>query len=225
MIGSSRRAPHSPVASLVWFDPGETTGVVVLSIEPRWLAGAGDADWSGLGRALKLRWFAELGAEPRWFDGRGSHAEPIELAMPERYYNGPPVARPVEIELSQIYAARQVLDDWPQAAWGYEDYRPESMAAAQKAALVPMRFFSTLAFGEIMDSDHPRVPFVQDRSMKYSAKDDRLRMAGLVAPGMRHATDAARHAAVFLRECRKNEDRRKLAWPKLFDPQRVRKSA
>jgi hypothetical protein len=212
----SSNAPHSPIASLVWFDPGETTGVAVLSIDPRWLAGNGPADWEGLGRAVKTRWFAEIGAEPRWWDGRGSHADEIALELPERIACGPEISRPAAIELSQIYQARAILDDWPKAAWGYEDYHPESMAGAQKVALSPMRFFSTLAFGAIMDDDRPRVPFVQNRSMKFSASDSRLQSAKLYAPGMKHATDAARHAAIFFRAARKELAVRSLAWPKLF---------
>jgi hypothetical protein len=217
---------HQRAADLVWFDPGETTGVCVLSIDPAWLNGAGAADWEGFRRALKQRWFAQIGTEPKlWEDGH-ARRQGIVSNLPPALFNGVALEEFYrrsgisDFELNQIFEAREILDLWPSAAWGYEDYVPESMAAAQKGALTPMRFFSTLAFTTIMDDQRPRVPFVQNRTMKSSASDDRMRLAGLYLPGMPHATDAARHAAVFARAARQKQAVRAAAWPRLFDPAR-----
>lgn len=210
--------PHQPTAQIVWFDPGETTGVAVLALSPLWLAGGGNADWHGLKAAIKSSWFAQIGAEPKeWEEGRAAKGL-VNDATPYRRFSGPKLSDAAQIELNMIYEAREILDFWPGAAWGYEDYVPESMAAAQKGALTPMRFFSTLAFGAIMDDTRARVPFVQSRAMKYSASDDRIKQAGLYLPGMPHATDAARHAAIFARGARQHAELRSAAWPSLFDP-------
>jgi hypothetical protein len=206
----------------VFFDPGQSTGVAVLALDPAWLCGQGDADWAGLRRAVKSSWFAQIGEDAREWDGHKAEAGLINDYAPHRRYNGPSLSLAAQIELNMIYDAREILDYWPGACWGYEDYVPESMAAAQKGALTPMRFFSTLAFGAIMDDSRPRVPFVQSRTMKYSADDARMRLAGLYLPGMPHATDAARHAAVFARAARQKESLRIAAWPRLFDPERKR---
>lgn len=214
--------PHSATAQIVWLDPGSTTGVAVLSLAPSWLAGEGDADWAGLRKAVKSSWYVQIGDESReWI---GGHGEPVHRDdfVPERIYSGPPLSPAAANELSMIFAIRNILDLWPGACWGYEDYVPESMAAAQKGALSPMRVFSTLAFSTIMDDRRPRVPFVQSRSMKYTANDERMRSAGLYLPGMPHATDAARHAAIFARTARQKSSVRKIAWPRIFDPERKR---
>jgi hypothetical protein len=90
------------------------------------------------------------------------------------------------------------------------------MAGATKNALSAMRIYTALAFGTIMDDQRPRIPFFQDRSFKSTATDARMREAGLYLPGMPHATDAARHAAVFARRCRQKRELRLAAWPQLF---------
>jgi hypothetical protein len=216
---------HAPTATVVWFDPGETTGVAVLAMDPRWLDGQGPADWPGLRRAIKSSWFAQLGAESKEWDGTAGKAITMfdpEVVRPDQF-NGPPIADSVKIELNMIHEAREILDLFPGAAWGYEDYIPESMAAAQKGALTPMRFYSTLAFQTIMDDARMRVPFVQSRTMKYSADNARMKEAGLYLPGMEHATDAARHAAVFLRAARQKQAVRVAAWPRLFHPEKAQK--
>ena len=212
----ANKAPHTPTATVVWFDPGESTGVCVLAVNPAWLEGNWDADWAGLKTATRSAWFSQIGAEPREWDGYRAVTPARENRVPERFYNGPALSERVGQELSMIYQAREVLDLWPSAAWGYETYRVESMAAATTEALTPVRFFSTLAFSTIMDDGRPRVPFVSDRSMKASASDDRLKRAGLYVPGMPHATDAARHAALFMRSARQHRAIRQAAWPRLF---------
>lgn len=215
---SNPKVPHEPTAQIVWFDPGQTTGVAVLAIRPGWLAGDGDADWVGLRKAIKTDWFAQVGYDARQWDERTRKAVGVKLVdrLPEKLFCGVPPDPVLANELDQIFQLREILDLWPAAAWGYEDYIPESMAAAQRDALTPVRIFAPLRFGMIMDDARPRAPFVQGRAMKYTANDDRMKAAGLYLPGMPHATDAARHAAVFARAARQKPKLRALAWPRLF---------
>ena len=41
--------------SVVAVDPGTTTGLTVLSVDPRWLKGQGPATWEGLGAAVRFK--------------------------------------------------------------------------------------------------------------------------------------------------------------------------
>lgn len=214
--------PHISVASTIWIDPGETTGVAVLALDPSWIAGEGDADWAGLRRAIRHSYFVQVGFDERWWNGERAVPVPLTdeiVSLPTGMFNGPELRPGLANELAQVFAIREILDQWPGAAWGYEDYIPESMAAAQKVALTPMRVFAPLTFCLVMDASRARAPFVQDRSFKATANNDRLKEAGLYLPGMPHASDAARHAAVFARRARQKQEIRAAAWPRLFGKQ------
>lgn len=216
---------HAPVAPIVWLDPGESTGIAVLAIDPGWLAGQGPADWSGLNRAIKQRWFAQVGFDAReWHNGKAVNVQAADFpALPASLYNGPSkIKSEYANELQQIAEIRAVLDAWPGACWGFETYRPESMAAAQFDPLIAMRIPYALAFGAIVDDTRARQPFEQSRNFKTTASDGRIKEAGLYLPGMPHATDAARHAAVFARRARQNIEIRAQAWPRLFGETRKR---
>ena len=54
--------------SVVAVDPGTTTGLLVLSVNPRWLKGQGAASWEGLGAAVTFKAAYQIGRNPRRFN-------------------------------------------------------------------------------------------------------------------------------------------------------------
>lgn len=54
--------------SVVAVDPGTTTGLLVVSINPRWLKGLGAASWEGLGSAVSFKAAYQVGRNPRRFN-------------------------------------------------------------------------------------------------------------------------------------------------------------
>lgn len=54
--------------SVVGVDPGTTTGLVVLSLDPRWIKGQGPATWEGLGAAVKFKAAYQVGRYPKRFN-------------------------------------------------------------------------------------------------------------------------------------------------------------
>lgn len=55
-------------ATVVAVDPGTTTGLLVASIDPRWLKGQGGATWEGLGAAVRFKAAYQIGRNPRAFN-------------------------------------------------------------------------------------------------------------------------------------------------------------
>lgn len=51
--------------SVVAVDPGTTTGLTVVSVDPRWLKGQGPATWEGLGGAVRYLAAYQIGRHPR----------------------------------------------------------------------------------------------------------------------------------------------------------------
>lgn len=236
-------APGAPVqrgsraCQLVWFDPGGTTGMFVASLRPGWLDGRGDPGWAGLRRAITYTWAGQVGAHARvWVGGRaepvpnGLAVEGTELPVRLRQVGGRRGRRPLvgsavldpaqRAELVQVAQCVELLDLWPDACWGYEDFVPRggnAMGASSRDFLSPVRLFSALTHTEIAYGERGRVPFVQSASMaKTTATDERLKEAGLYRPGMPHATDAARHVATFIRRARADRALREAAWPRVF---------
>lgn len=216
-------------AEIVWIDPGVTTGLVVLRVRPRWLDGAGDVTWRSLGAAVSSRWFGQIGRHARVLeDGRpttpprhevitGFDAVTMRKKITSSQRSGSAeMTTGLYGELEQVLEIGGLLDLWPDAVWGYEDFIPRS-ANASREFLAPIRIFSTVTADEVLNGEKGRVPFVQDASMaKNTATDERLKEANLYIPGMPHATDAARHAATFLRRARQDPELRAAAWPRLF---------
>jgi hypothetical protein len=215
-------------AQLVWFDPGVTTGVVICAIRPRWLRGEGDPSWVGLGKAVTVRHFAQLGRHAKVVrDGKAAPVpaaarivegvEALKRAGRRGRGSGSQEITTGEVdELNAVLQCVGILDIWTEAAWGFEDFIPRS-SNASRDFLAPVRIFSRLDFVELVYGEKGRWPFRQNASLaKTTATDARLRDARLYMPGMEHATDAARHAATFLRRCRTDAALRELAWPKLF---------
>jgi hypothetical protein len=207
-------------AQLIWFDPGETTGVVVLAVRPSWLAGEGNPTWEGLGRKITARWFGQIGRDARIVDahGRAKKAAGKVVKSPTGQALGRPPTSTMAQEIEMVRECEALLDLWQEAAWGYEGYVARAgNSMLSHEAWAPVRVFSRLEYVEMVYGARQRVPFVQLSSMaKTTATDDRLKAAGLYQPGMSHATDAARHAATFLRAARNDSELRALAWPRLF---------
>lgn len=54
--------------TVVSVDPGTTTGLLVVSINPRWLKSQGSASWEGLGSAVTFKAAYQVGRHPRRFN-------------------------------------------------------------------------------------------------------------------------------------------------------------
>lgn len=117
-------------------------------------------------------------------------------------------------EVLQVRQIAGLLDNFPDAALLIEDFilRTQNM---DRETLSPTRLRLAIEAEEILHGVG-RVPFLQQPSVMSTAPDDRLRRAGLYFTGMPHATDAGRHAAVFLRRCRTDETLRAQAFPRHF---------
>lgn len=211
-----------PNAELVWFDPGGTTGMCVLSVQPRWLAGEGEPTWEGLRKALKHVWIAQVGLHSRVEGREGRSMEPIEGR-----------AVPIEAELARARMKRlasldgytelrretdmvsqcvDLLTQWPRAAWGFESFQLRTVAADR----CPERVAAKMSHAELLYGEG-RAPYAQTASYaKTTATDERLRLCGLYRAGIPHGVDAIRHAATFLRKARKDGQLRSDAWPRFF---------
>lgn len=180
---------------IVWFDPGITTGYCLLKVKPAYVDGAGDTRWETMKDYVTVE-HKQLGRHAR--------------GTPKRTQRGITYGY-LDTEISIVEDCGIVLDDHPEAAWGYEDFILKG-ANKSREFLSPVRIFSMLAYDNA-GSEYPRSPFVQGTSIKASVDDERLKRAGLYVPGMIHANDAARHAAHFLRRARSDEALAKRAWP------------
>lgn len=187
---------------LIWFDPGSTTGVVFLKVDPAYLDGDGyDTSWEALGKAVHEAHYEQYGRNPRVWNGRARKPEVGANPFSGDYAD--------EIEIAD--RAQSLLDDHPKAAWGYEDFILKS-ANKSRDFLAPVRLFAMMSALEQV-TGAGRTPFVQGTSIKSTVDDERLTRAGLYRPGMIHANDAARHAAHFLRRTRSDSKLARLAWP------------
>ena len=121
------------------------------------------------------------------------------------------------VDAEEVIQVRQIaglLDNYPTAALGIEDFQLMTQNM-DREALSPTRLRLAVEAEEILHGEG-RVPFLQQPSDMATATDVRLRRARLYFPGMPHATDAARHLAVFLRRCRADEGLRAQAFPRHF---------
>lgn len=209
--------------TLVWFDPGETTGIFICSIRPGWIMGNGDPGFAGLRRAVLTYWHAQIGRDAKvWDDAKHhsakstnpTHTPTAKILDSARL----PALRADELRL--VWQMNHLLDEWSEAAWGYEDFIPRpTPGMASREAYSPMRLYSAVEAVQVLYSEQVRPAFVQDPSIaKTTVPDQRLIEAGLYRAGMPHANDAARHAITFLRRCRADKDGqlRHTAWPKIF---------
>lgn len=205
---STRRLrPRSKVCQLMWFDPGTTTGVCIMQIDPRWLDsreyGAG---WFGLKAATVFTSHIQLGLHARESGDLGASwlTEMEGRVPPHTLFEG-----------AAAIGGQKLLDEWPEATWGFEDFTVRQINM-EPTFLSPARIGFALTMSEL-DSEGGRAPFVQSSSMAINGVSDaRLKEADLYVPGLGHANDAARHCAVFFRRARTDAKLRHLAWPHLF---------
>ena len=122
------------------------------------------------------------------------------------------------VDAEEIVQVRQIaglLYNYEGAAVVCEDFVLRTQVR-EREVTAPDRLRAALQANEVLHGEG-RVFFLQQPSLaKSTAKDDRLRKAGLYFPGMPHATDAARHVLTFLRRARQIEDLRVSAWPRHF---------
>lgn len=240
--------------TVVSVDPGTTTGVLVLSVDPRWLKGQGAATWEGLRAAVLFKAAYQVGRYPKTFNldtGRatkldrpeGLDAEMLPVIATDQpllgdgefdgrgrrdqsFYSilrGDPSLMIGRGDLSMVDAGevmqvRQIaglLDNFPEAALVIEDFSLRTQNK-DRETLSPTRLRLAIETEEILHGVG-RVPFLQQPSEMHVATDDRLKRALLYMPGMVHATDAARHAAIFFRRCRSDADLRAQAFPRHFE--------
>ena len=236
--------------SVVSVDPGTTTGLLVTSIDPRWLKGQGSATWEGLGSAIRFKAAYQVGRNPRTFDGRARKADAsmLDTEMLPVLAEGQPLLEESHefdgrgrrtshfyailrgetgsvgrgdlsvVDAGEVLQVRQIaglLDNFPEAALVIEDFQLR-MFNQDRETLSPTRLRLSIEAEEMMHGVG-RVPFLQQPAdAMRTATDDRLKRANLYFAGMPHATDAARHAALFFRECRKDEGLREQAFPRHF---------
>lgn len=234
--------------TVVSIDPGTTTGLLAVSIDPRWLKGQGPATWEGLGAAVRFREPFQIGRHPRLESGPVKHTQQLdELLLPILAQNQPLMDEGGEfdgrgrraesfysilngdrsdvgraelstLDASEVMQIRQIaglLDNFEQAAIVIEDFILR-INNRDREVLSPARLRLAIQAEEILHGAG-RVAFLQQpaEAMR-TATDDRIKRAGLYFPGMVHATDAARHAALFFRRCRASEELRAAAWPRHF---------
>lgn len=215
--------------SIVYFDPGVTTGVAILTVDRSWIAGGGRSDLDSMREAVHHRFFAQLGDKAReswpYDDPRLHRAEcdgPADSPlMPSILLNqwiaaGGPMTDLLLNEVTMVLQMQTLLDEWPDAAWGFEDFIPRGMNASREF-LSPVRLGFGLTFSELSHGGRARRPFVQQASTaKTTATNDRLKSLSLYQSGMPHATDAMRHAVTLARRCRQDAKLRAQAWPLQF---------
>lgn len=240
--------------SVVAVDPGTTTGLLVLSVDPRWLKGLGPATWEGFGAAVRFKAAYQIGRVPKRFNidtGRSmkiDRAEGLDRMMLPVLAEGQPLMGDGEfgglgrrdqhfygimrgepsaaygrgdigiVDAGEVMQVRQfggLMDNFPEATLVIEDFQLRTQNA-DRETLSPSRLRLAFETEEILHGVG-RVPFLQQPSdAMTTATDDRLKRANLYFAGMPHATDAARHAALFYRECRKDETLRSQAFPRHF---------
>lgn len=225
----------SNAATLLWIDPGPTTGLCLVSIDSAWLTGVGSPGFSGMAQHLTSTWHAQIGRVPLiWKGGRAQLPKGHDIPMMGRRYSEvggldsilagegkaggnvkPLVPLWVVNEVETVATVQSLLNAWPLAAWGIEDFEVRKIVTSRDF-LAPPRLIGALAASELIHGQRGRVPFIASPAERHQVSEERLRQAGLFRPGMVHANDAAQHVALFLRKARQSLDLRAAAWPHLF---------
>ena len=129
-------------------------------------------------------------------------------------------------EVVQVRQMAGLLDNYAEAAVVCEDFTLRTDVTSREVT-APDRLRASLQHEEILHGEG-RTFFLQSasamktttmpllRPSKTKRDYDRLKRAGLYFAGMPHATDAAGHVALFLREARQHESIRAAAWPTHF---------
>lgn len=152
------------------------------------------------------------------FDGRGRKTEAFYAILrgdPSNMGRGDLSV----VDAGEVLQVRQIsglLDNFPAASLVIENFVPRPGTPLDREVNSPDRLRLAIETEEMIHGVG-RVPFLQMPSDAMSvATDDRLKRANLYFAGMPHATDAARHAAKFFRDCRADEDFRVQAFPRHF---------
>ena len=238
-------SPSPGPCTILAIDPGETTGIAVLSLNPRWLRGQGSPTPAGILAATVSRYGVQIGRYPKVFDdGRGKASvttnAKLESSLMPIYANQPlddeedPATRffarisgegpagggdltTIQAnELSQVRHIAGLLEIHAKAALVIEGFALRKFTQ-DPSLLSPDRLRFAITANELLHGTIGRTPFLQQPSYAMTtATDDRLQRARLYLPGMPHATDAMRHAMTFARDCRKDESIRRAAFPRHF---------
>lgn len=237
--------PKGSLATVIAIDPGSTSGIVVISVDIRWVRGLGSASWEGLGKAVRSKVAYQVGRDPKKFDidrERSTRLDDVDEALlpiladqplehndgmrsTARFYailsgeheaGGGDLSMLEAGEVSQVRQIAGLLENYPAAALVIESFALGIMSMDAEL-LGPERLKFAITTNEILHGSSGRIPFHQTKSYAgNTATDDRLKRAGLWFPGMKHANDAARHALTFLRDARKTESVRAAAFPRHF---------
>jgi len=238
-------SPKPGPCTILAIDPGETTGIAVLSLNPRWLRGVGAPTWEGLGSAVISRYAVQVGRDPKTFDtGIGktakstnelleAHHLPVMGSQPledepdfdARFFailrdewaaSGGDLTMLDANEIRQLRQIQGLLEIYPKAALVVESFQLRQMSQ-DPVLLSPERMRFAITSNEVLHGSVGRLPVLQSSSYAMTtATDERLNRARLYMPGMKHATDAMRHATTFARDCRKDEATRARAFPRHF---------
>lgn len=217
-FGLPRHAEN--LCSVVGFDPGETTGWCVMSIEPAALLDVLKDDEGVIPLQDKL-----VSIDYGQIDcGSHDYDKAINMLHKTASLN----LAGENAGISEMLAI--TMYQWPKSVVVLEDFIPDPNKMDQaRHTLSPVRILAGFSFGMSMDNQSGRLSderiFIQNRSLaKTTCTDARLRRWGLYDErGGRHSRDAIRHAFYFLRTCRGKDEKaaltRHLAWPHLFsDP-------
>lgn len=232
-----RHRSPSAQATLLWVDPGVTTGLCLVNVDSAWLAGVDSPTMLSLRNHLTYTWHAHIGAHPLlWDDGQ---ARPLKVGELPQFVRGAklgtavrtilggnascggnvtPVPLWLKADQQQVAQFTRLLSSWPEAAWGVEDFEIRKPNSTRDYS-APIRLIAGFTAAEVLTGPG-RIPFIQTPASRVNITDERLRAAGLHRPGMVHANDAARHAVNFLRKARGSLDVRAAAWPHLFGNER-----
>lgn len=198
-------------AVTIWFDPGVTTGWSVMSVHPEALVNPDYKILSNIehwthgqidcGHRRGLSDVRDI------FDGEG-RLEYSELAVN------------LAGECEGVAEMLQIVDDWPGASVGLEDFilRMKSM---DRELLSPVRMTAAFDFG--MYTRGFQTFRQQPSEAKGLATDDRLKSWGFYerSGGMNHARDADRHCITWLRKMKAKKLLREAAWPHLYGKMQV----
>lgn len=201
--------PPDDAAQLIWFDPGTTTGVCIVSLDPAWLLGEGSGAPPAFKRAVRTLAHVQLGRYPR--DHEHLTAPSPEAVEALEHWGA---SSAIVQELACVEGGLDLLRFYPHAAWGYEDFHART-GSSQEDFLSPARVGSSLR-DIMLQQFPPRPAFVQLPQFGLNPDNARMQAAGLYKRGQPHATDAARHAFTFLRRARSSSELRAQAWPHLF---------
>lgn len=200
--------PPDKAAQLIWFDPGTTTGLVLVSIDKEWLDGNGPGGPAGFKRALFSIAHFQLGRYPKDAE---FFAEPTKVTLDalHDWDHAPACWRE---EIASVVGGLDAIRRFPYAAWGYEDFRTRMVNQTDDFLSSP-RIGSTLRDSMLLEG---RPGFTQLPAVMSEYTPAKLQEAGVYRRGMPHATDAATHALHFYRRARQDRKLRAAAWPHLF---------